>query len=183
MKNSNVGLYFNVWTLITSCMKLKMLIFVFSSSRKFAHRCDLIFKDERTSKIYMQCKRHRLLFPNKILWKKSENWDSKTNPKKGKGWGHIAKLLQLVDSFLLLTNEKPPYLLWENKLSVEHYFNIKYLKPIYKQEWIAGSAVRQRRRCCTLLSEYRVPTPFPLLSELLTIIVHHPALWNIFVLK
>ena len=32
--------------------------------------CVLIFENERTSKIFMQCKCHRLLFPNKILWKK-----------------------------------------------------------------------------------------------------------------
>ena len=48
-----------------------------------------------------------------------------------KGWGQIVKLLQLVDSFLLSANQKPPFLLWENKLSVEDSFNIKYPKPIY----------------------------------------------------
>ena len=60
-----------VWTPITSRSRFKMLIFsVFFLLRKFAHRCVLIFEKERTSRIYMRFKRHRLLFPNKILWKK-----------------------------------------------------------------------------------------------------------------
>ena len=31
--------------------------------------------------------------------------------KGSKGWGQIVKLLQLVDSFLLSANQKPPFLL------------------------------------------------------------------------
>ena len=49
---------------------------------------------------------------------------------KPKGWGAIAKLLPLVDSFLLSTNEKTLFFTLLNKLSVAYFMDKNYLKPI-----------------------------------------------------
>ena len=48
-----------------------------------------------------------------------------------KGWGAIAKLLPLDNSFLLSTNEKARFFTELNKLSVAHFMDKKYLKPIF----------------------------------------------------
>ena len=45
-----------------------------------------------------------------------------------KGWGAIAKLLPLVDSFLLSTNEKALFLTVLNKLSVAYFMDKNYVK-------------------------------------------------------
>ena len=51
--------------------------------------------------------------------------------KQSKGWGAIAKLLPLVDSFLLSTNEKALFFTVLNKVLVAYFMDTKYLKPIF----------------------------------------------------
>ena len=51
--------------------------------------------------------------------------------KNWKGWGAIAKLLPLVDSFLLSTNEKALFFTVLNKLSVAYFMDKNYVKNIY----------------------------------------------------
>ena len=48
-----------------------------------------------------------------------------------KGWGAIAKLLPLVNSFLLSTNEKARFFTVLNNVSVAYFMDTKYLKPIF----------------------------------------------------
>ena len=45
------------------------------------------------------------------VWLQNKAFENITKPKISKGWGAIVKLLQLVDSFLLSANQKPPFLL------------------------------------------------------------------------
>ena len=62
---------------------------------------------------------------NKIPQKK--RFDN--NPQKG--WGAIAKLLPLVDLFLLSTNEKALFFTVLSELSVAYFMDKNYLKPIF----------------------------------------------------
>ena len=48
-----------------------------------------------------------------------------------KGWGAIAKLLPLVDLFLLSTNEKALFFTVLSELSVAYFMDKNYLKPIF----------------------------------------------------
>ena len=50
---------------------------------------------------------------------------------RSKGWGAIAKLLPLVDLFLLSTNEKALFFTVLSELSVAYFMDKNYLKPIF----------------------------------------------------
>ena len=71
------------------------------------------------------------------------------SPLKAMGWGAIAKLLQLVDSFLLSTNEKPLRFTVLDKLSVMYHMDKKYLKAIF-----ISTAMLCWRRCYTHLRHH-----------------------------
>ena len=51
--------------------------------------------------------------------------------ENSKGWGAIAKLLPLVDLFLLSTNEKALFFTVLSELSVAYFMDKNYLKPIF----------------------------------------------------
>ena len=48
-----------------------------------------------------------------------------------KGWGVIAKLLPLVNLFLLSTNERALFFTVLSELSVAYFMDKNYLKPIF----------------------------------------------------
>ena len=49
-----------------------------------------------------------------------------------KGWGAIAKLLPLVNLFLLSTNERALFFTVLSELSVAYFMDKNYLKPIFR---------------------------------------------------
>ena len=58
-------------------------------------------------------------------------WCCLSLPDYSKGWGAIAKLLPLVDLFLLSTNEKALFFTVLSELSVAYFMDKNYLKPIF----------------------------------------------------